>query len=264
MLAGGLGAGWEAWKHQIEYLSDRYRFIIWDYRGLFASGSPLDPEAMTIAHHAADGLRVLEQEGVARAALVGWSMGVHVALEMFARAPQRVAALVLISGAPALGTAGVLGSGVLGRGLPLLAKGTGVVAALIESLVRAGTASPETFTWARRLGLVGRNLGQREFADLVSGLSAVDWSNYTTVLRHLQRYDGSAVLSDVDVPLLAIVGGRDPFTSRAAVESMVKAIRGAEFLVVPGGTHFVLVDYPDHVSLRIEKFFRERGYGGDV
>ncbi len=262
LLAGGLGAGWHAWKHQIEYLSDRYRFIAWDYRGLFASGSPLDPEAMTVAHHAADGLRVLEQEGVERAALVGWSLGVHVALEIFARAPQRVAALVLISGAPPLGVDRVLGDGILGRGLPWLAKGTGVVGTLIESLVRAGTGSPETFTWARRLGLVGRNLGQREFADLVSGLSTLDWGNYATVLRLLQQHDASRVLPDIDVPVLAIAGGRDPLTSRRAVDAMVKAIRGAEFLVVPGGTHFVLVDYPDHVSLRIEKFFRERGYGG--
>lgn len=264
ILAGGLGAGWEAWRHQIEYLSDRFRFIAWDYRGLFASGLPLDPGTLDVPHHAADGLRVLDQENVERAALIGWSMGVHVGLEAFAQSPQRIAAMVLIGGAPPVDSLHAFGNGVLGRGLPWLARGTELAPALVESVVRAGMASPEAFTWARRLGLVGRNLGQRQFADLVAGFADTDWTTYSTVLRSLQRYDGSRVLKDIDVPTLAIVGGRDPFTPRHAVDAMVKQIRGAEFLVVPGGTHFVLVDYPEHVSLRIEKFFRERGYGAQV
>lgn len=264
LLAGGLAAGWGAWKHQIEYLSGRFRFISWDYRGLFASGLPLDPAALDVSHHALDGLRVLDEEHVERAALIGWSMGVHVGLEMFARAPQRLAAMVLIGGAPPTHSPRVFARGVLQRALPWFARGTEFAPALVEGLVRAALNSPEAFTWARRLGLVGRNLGQTQFADLMAGLADVDWSAYSAILRHLERYDGARVLGDIDVPTLAIVGGRDPFTPRQSVDAMVKLIRGAEFLVVPGGTHFVLVDYPEHVSLRIEKFFRERGYGARV
>jgi hypothetical protein len=29
---------------------------------------------------------------------------------------------------------------------------------------------------------------------------------------------------------------------------------------VPGGTHYVAVEFPELVSLRVEKFFRERGW----
>jgi pimeloyl-ACP methyl ester carboxylesterase len=38
---------------------------------------------------------------------------------------------------------------------------------------------------------------------------------------------------------------------------MARRIRGAELLIVPGGTHFVAVEYPELLNLRIEKFFRE-------
>jgi len=34
ILANGLGANLLAWRGQIEYLRDRYRFVTWDYRGL--------------------------------------------------------------------------------------------------------------------------------------------------------------------------------------------------------------------------------------
>lgn len=261
LLAGGLGAGWEIWKHQIEYLADRYRFISWDYRGLFGSGLPLNSGSLGVSDHAADGLRVLDAEGGKRAAFVGWSMGAHVSLEMFARDPSRCAALVLVSGAPPTeGTPG-LGGGMFARALPWFVRGTASAPTLVEAIVRAGLDSPEAFTWARRLGLVSRNVGQRQFADLVAGLSGLDWLAYSAVLDQLRHYDATPILSDVDVPTLAIVGGRDPFTPVGAVQAMVSRIRGAEHLVVPGGTHFVLADFPEHVSLRIEKFFRERGFG---
>lgn len=261
LLAGGLGAGWEIWKHQVEYLADRYRFIAWDYRGLFGSGLPLNPGSLGVSDHASDGLRVLEAEGGRRAAYVGWSLGAHVVLEMFARDPSRCAALVLISGAPPTNNERGLGASLIARGLPWFVRGTASAPTLVEAIVRAGLDSPEAFTWARRLGIVGRNVGQRQFADLVAGLSGLDWLAYSTILEQLRHYDASPILPDVDVPTLAIVGGRDPFTPVRAVEAMVRRIRGAEHLVVPGGTHFVLADFPEHVSLRIEKFFRERGYG---
>jgi pimeloyl-ACP methyl ester carboxylesterase len=49
-------------------------------------------------------------------------------------------------------------------------------------------------------------------------------------------------------------------TPRRAAERLVRAIAGAQLMIVPGGTHFVLFEYPDLVNLRIEKFFRERSY----
>ena len=40
-----------------------------------------------------------------------------------------------------------------------------------------------------------------------------------------------------------------------------RRVAGAELMIVPGGTHYLAVEYPELVNLRIEKFFRERGYG---
>jgi pimeloyl-ACP methyl ester carboxylesterase len=40
----------------------------------------------------------------------------------------------------------------------------------------------------------------------------------------------------------------------------VRDVPAAELLVVPGGTHYVAVEFPELVNLRVEKFLRERGY----
>lgn len=83
---------------------------------------------------------------------------------------------------------------------------------------------------------------------------------YMLVLERLGEHDAYDVLPDVDVPVLVIAGDRDRFTPRSAAEKMVREIPGAELMVVPGGTHYVAVEQPELVNLRIEKFFRERGY----
>ena len=67
-------------------------------------------------------------------------------------------------------------------------------------------------------------------------------------------------LPEVDVPTLVVVGDRDLFTPRKAAEKIVRKVPGAELMVVPGGTHYVAVEYPELINLRLEKFFLERGY----
>jgi hypothetical protein len=31
-------------------------------------------------------------------------------------------------------------------------------------------------------------------------------------------------------------------------------------MIIPGATHYAALEYPEMVNLRLEKFFRERGY----
>src|SRR5262245_11666829 len=83
LLANGLGGPPASWRAQIDYLSDRYRLLTWDYRGLYASGKPSrnEPQAYAIPNHVRDLSVVAEAEGITEATVVGWSMGVQVALE---------------------------------------------------------------------------------------------------------------------------------------------------------------------------------------
>jgi pimeloyl-ACP methyl ester carboxylesterase len=80
----------------------------------------------------------------------------------------------------------------------------------------------------------------------------------------MARRDYSPVLSRVDVPVLVIGGDRDPFTSRASLEQVVHGVAGAEYLLLPGASHYALLDRAEHVNLRIEKFFGERGYTAEA
>src|SRR5262245_5267146 len=85
----GLGTGVVGFHPQIAHLEGRYRCLAWEYRGLRAplgdAHAPVVPRS--IAQHAADALGILDNEHAPRVALVGWSLGVQVALEIFRLAP---------------------------------------------------------------------------------------------------------------------------------------------------------------------------------
>src|SRR3954447_6715860 len=78
------------------WLSRHYRVITIDPRGNGRSGRPADPEAYGAAIEADDTLAVLDELGVERAVLHGTSWGTAPLLIANAKAPERVAGLVLM------------------------------------------------------------------------------------------------------------------------------------------------------------------------
>ena len=54
VLANGLGGRLYSWAPILRAFKDRYRFITWDYRGLFESGAPDEIRRLSIQDHAED------------------------------------------------------------------------------------------------------------------------------------------------------------------------------------------------------------------
>jgi pimeloyl-ACP methyl ester carboxylesterase len=260
LLCNGLGGGWEAWSHQIQYFRDRYRLLSWDYRGLYGSSPPADPRALRIADHAQDALRLLDEEGADRAAIFGWSMGAQVGLELFRVAPERVASLAIVNGLAGRPWDYVFNLNLVGRLLPPFLRGLRSMPRSIEAVVRQATRLPDPGAWAKRIGLAAGTLDEQVVAELVAKLRVLDMDTFIRLLEQMGEHDCWDILPLVDVPTLIIAGSRDVFTPRSAAERMARRIRGAEIMLLPGATHYAALEYPEMVNLRLEKFLRERGY----
>ncbi len=260
MLCNGLGGSWQVWTHQIDHLADRYRFVSWDYRGLYASGPPPDPDALDMRSQACDGLEIMEAEGIDRAAVFGWSMGVQVAFEMFRAAPHKVAALMLMNGVAGRPFDTLFNAGVMDKVVPPVLRGLQSIHQLVELVVGQLVKQPETVQWVKRVGLAANTLDEEVFHQLADSFRALDMKIYMRTLELLGDHDAWDVLLSVDVPTLIVTGTRDLMTPRAVAERMAERIAGAELMSVPQGTHYVAVEYPELLNLRIEKFLAERGY----
>lgn len=96
LFVHGLGGAWQNWLENIPAVADAgYRAVAFDLPGF--GSSPLAREPLTIPGMARLVVALLDELGIARATLVGNSMGGFVSAETALVAPERVERLVLVS-----------------------------------------------------------------------------------------------------------------------------------------------------------------------
>ena len=91
----GLGQDTPTWKFQVADLSEHFRLILLDNRDSGKSSSC--PESYTTETMAGDILGLMDHLGMARAHILGTSMGGMIAQKVALMAPDRVISLVLVS-----------------------------------------------------------------------------------------------------------------------------------------------------------------------
>jgi pimeloyl-ACP methyl ester carboxylesterase len=185
-------------------------------------------------------------------------MGVQVVLEAYHRHPEHVRGLVL-----ACGSYGKITQTV--RGVP-------IVEALLPSLLRFVDKYPEIVraVWTRvphemalrvalKLGdLDAEHARVEDVIPYMTHMSAVDIGMFLHMLRAAGEHSAAEYLPEVRVPVLIVAAERDTFTPVWLSEEMARDIPGADFLLVPGGSHAAPVERADLVVPAIEAFLRDR------
>jgi len=259
VCCNGIGVSTGFWRYIQRYFQASHKVILWDYRGHGRSPLPEDFSLMTISRMARDLEAVLEAHEVDRAVLVGHSMGSQVILEHYRHFPNRAAALV-----PVLGTYGkpvdtFFGTPILGHLFPVLHPLAQRAWRFIQGATRWGARSPLAFPVARRLGILNPSLCKAEdMAPYLEHLATLDMRVFLALAGDMARHSAESLLAHIRAPVLIIGGEQDVFTPVALSHEMHELIPGSELLILPGGSHAGLVEQPELINLRIEKFLRER------
>jgi pimeloyl-ACP methyl ester carboxylesterase len=253
----GIGVASFFWRPLAARFSEtgRCTFVTWDYRGHGASPAPERLNGLSIERCASDLWAVLEAVGVKRAALLGHAMGAQVILEAYRQRSGEVLALV-----PILGSAGAIFRGVRGgEVLENLARFAVDLGAenpeLATRVLRTAIRLPGIWQGLRALGLLHPDLCPREsFEPYVEHLRSLDLRAYFALARDVLSYDATDLLDEVRVPTLVIAGERDLFAPVERSKEMASKIAGAELLVLREGTHAALLEQPELIFLKLEKF----------
>jgi pimeloyl-ACP methyl ester carboxylesterase len=256
VIANGYGGTFCSWHEMLELLASRHRVLIWDYRGLHASAIPTDRARLRIDDQCRDLELLLAAEDIPRAVLIGWSVGVQVALERYRVAPDSVEGLVLHNGAHGRvlhrSLDGALAAALLRPGVVALRAGAPALAPLLLPPLRAFARRPLALGVARSLGLVHGS--PSSFNQALQAVLAIDYDVYCQMALLADEHDCDDMLTSVRVPTLVTAGERDIITRPRLAKHIASRIPGAIYFEIPGGTHYSVMEFPRLLANRIESF----------
>ncbi|MCK5798702.1 MAG: alpha/beta hydrolase [Deltaproteobacteria bacterium] len=262
VFANGLGGTYTAWRHQYASLGSDYTIVSWDYRGLFGSSRPSDLATLAIDRQVADLRDILDAEGIERAILVGWSMGVQFNFEFHRQYPERVSGIISASGTAGRPFDSILLVPHLQRILPCVLRGARHVAPIFAPIVRVASTWRGLVPVMERLGMVAASLDHAVLEDIAEAFGGLDFEVYVETFRQLGLHDCRESLGDIAVPVLVICGTKDMLTPVSVAEDLAARIPGAELALVEGGTHYVAVEFPEEVNGHIARLVRQVYPGG--
>jgi pimeloyl-ACP methyl ester carboxylesterase len=258
LLANGAGASLGAYRFIVRAFHDRFRFVSWDYRGTYGSGRPVGGyRALRVADHAKDAATVLDAVGVDRFHALGWSMGVQVLLELSRTHAAQMTTLVLHNGVAGglFETAGGRAAPVMRALLPRLLRVLQHTDGVAHAALRASVPSPWLLPLGVRLGMVHHGLDRDVFTEIASRFRQLDLHLYFEVLQELGRHDARDVLPAIAVQTLIVHSSHDVLTPLPVAQAMALAMPHAELVVLPGGTHYALVEMPALINRTLQSFW---------
>jgi 3-oxoadipate enol-lactonase len=233
LVGGSVGSTLATWDPQLAALSAEFQVIAYDHRGHGGSPSPAGP--YSIEDLALDVVAMLDDHGVARAHVVGLSLGGMVAQLIAARRPQRVDRLVLLCTAahypePQSWTE---------RAAAVRAGGTEAIAdAVVDRWLTADYRRdhPEEIARLRRM------------------VVSIDNEGYAACCEAIADMDLRPDLSCIQAPTLVVAGAEDPAVPPERMRELAAEISGSRFVIVPGA-HVPPLEHPDTVTnLLLEHF----------
>jgi len=261
LFLSGLGGGFGIWRPFVDRFAPHCRLIGWDYRGLYQSRVPASRDAVSMQHHVGDLLALIEHAGVETPVLVGWSMGVQLALELHrhhAEVPRALIGVHGTSGRP-LDTAfdSRWSARVAPAVLAVMERVERSLAGLGPSLVDVpGVARGFTLV-CRSLGLMTPDIDVEGFRDIARDWTRLDFGVYARTFAHVSDHDASDLLPGIETPTLIVAGGRDPLTPPRTAREMVRYMPRAELALVDT-THFGLLEQPAAIAEHAARFLRDR------
>ena len=244
LLVQGVGVTGEAWRRQVDALSESCQTLIFDNRGIGRSlpcGGPISIEAM-----AEDALALMDEVGWESAHVVGHSMGGLICQQMAIDAPDRVRSLACICSfsrgkEAARLTLPVLWMGVRTRlGSRRMRRNAFLRILYSTDRLRAADLPQLAAETAR---LIGRDLAESP-PILMKQLKACARHHLHPRLGELAR-----------TPTLVVSAEHDVIACPAYGRDLAAAIPGAEFVLHPGMAHGNLLEQAAWLNERLLRHF---------
>ena len=261
VIANGLGTIPEAWPSLVREGSG-YDTLTWYQRGTFGSERPADPSHIRIEDHVADMLALMDSQGIDKALVACWSIGVNIAFEFAHRHPERVVGIMAVAGVPG-GTFSTMGGPLriprrLRKPISIRAAKTGALVGPLLSWLTPKIPVNNRTAWL--MAHTGFMLPAAKPAVVVPMLKQFllhDWKWYGQLAVAAAAHDPMD-LQFVSCPVTLVAGKHDLLTSMHDVIDCAAKMPHAQISVLPG-SHFLPMEYPEHLHTALDDLARRAG-----
>jgi pimeloyl-ACP methyl ester carboxylesterase len=261
VLANGLGGRLYSWGPILRNFRDRYRFISWDYRGLFESGAPEKIPRLSIPEHAEDLKEILKATQTDSVVVAGWSMGVQVGLEFASLFPDKVDGLILLNGTYGQvfrsGFQPLFSVPMIHRYLHSIIEWAENQQELIQGIgnwVQENLDKLVNLQLAVSPGSSNRQELRNAMRQYLLDIFATDFDNYLHLFQELDAHSVYHELPSIDVPALVISGQLDVLTPPYQSRQIAQRMPNARHRKLWFANHFSMLEYPDEVVAEVEAF----------
>jgi pimeloyl-ACP methyl ester carboxylesterase len=249
VLCSGLGTN--PWTYPALLRPDcGVRVVSWMHRGVGGSERPADPDRCGVEEFVEDALAVMDDAGIERATLMGWSIGVNTMFELALHHPERVNGLFAVAGVPGNTFATMLAPFRLPRPVARavtvnLARGVRLTGPVLHPLTRRLPMGPKSMAVLTRTGFMfpvaDTSVAGHALREFLS--TPLDWY-FHLALRSSGH--GRVSLSKVAVPTSFVGAKWDVLAGSRDMASAAERIEGATYVEL-AGSHFIAMEKPDRV-----------------
>lgn len=227
LMVAGLASDSQSWQNVIPSLSARFQVIVFDNRGVGRT-QPMN-EFASIANMANDCVHLLDFLGIAKAHVLGHSMGGFIAQKLAICHPERISSLIL--------------AGTTAR---ISARINELLCGWAEDLKRGADKAEwlkSVFRW-----LFTKSLMQNPLVVTAAIEYALNYpypqsyDAFANQVKALAGFDSSSELSKITVPSLVIAGKEDILFSVEEQAALARGIASAKMLVIPHAAHSIHIE----------------------
>lgn len=233
VFSNSLGTDFRIWNDVVARLGGDFRVVLYDKRGHGLSEAT--PAPYRLDDHVGDLSALLDHLGVARAAVVGLSVGGLIAQRLAARRPGLVSALVLMDTAHKIGTAEMWNQ-------------------RIDTVTTRGIGAMSDAILERWFTPAYRRADNADFVGYTAMLTRTTVDGYAGTCAALRDADLTQSTAALKMPLMCIVGDQDGSTPPDLVRSTADLVAGSRFEIIEGAGHLPCIEKPAETARLIEEF----------
>lgn len=239
LMIAGLGSDSTSWLPVIVPLSNNYRVIVFDNRGVGRSTS--NNSGITIYQMEEDVVRLIEQLNLDPVNIIGHSMGGMIAMQLAANNPKLVKNLVLSATSTIAGERNKY---------------------LLRDMAEYGENGMDKYLWFRNLFywifapafFNDRAMVEQALNMAVAYRFPQSPESFSNQVEAIINFDGTECVQNIFSNTLLIGGSEDLLFPASESEKLLSGIKGMESVIIQGAAHSIHMDKPNEFIKTVEDF----------